>query len=313
GRISTNRSYHGLLLTLVFGVSLLSGWNSTDTSEWIHILILRLPFVLLPLAFWVMPDQSTDRLVRVHLHLVLVLVVAAIPQLFFFFHHLDTHLDMLSRGQPIATPIEHVKYSMINAYGVISSAYFLSKRASISARLRPYIIGGSLLLFVFMHLLAVRTGLVICYVSIMALFGWQYLKSGSYIRFIALFTGILALAVTAYSVVPSIKHKVHYMLYDWRMWSENGGVSYADSERIISFRAALQVWLDHPWWGVGAGDVRETLLGPDGPLYLLQKLPHNQFLLTLTGSGLIGLLLFTIGFYGLLWSRNMTHRGCSPP
>lgn len=299
-----------LLFSLVFLSVVLSGINSADTSAWLEASIIKLPFLLLPIAFILRPT-STKYIIPIHLWLLAVLVISAIPQTIFILKHYSLLIDNLGRGQPIPTPVEHVKYSMFNAYGVVSAIYLLLFKSAETKHSRSWIWAGVITLFVFMHLLAVRTGLVIAYASILIL-GIAYARQQGGRKIWAILLGICLMGpLSAYLLIPSIKQKANYMMHDWKMYQSDKGENYADSQRLMMARAAIEIWREAPVIGTGYGDLKETSRAyyrehfnlPD-----LDKLPHNQYLITIAGSGLIGLILFLIGFYGPLMGYRGVYR-----
>jgi O-antigen ligase len=104
----------------------------------------------------------------------------------------------------------------------------------------------------------------------------------------------------AFKTLPSFKQKTEYMVYDWGRYLENEGETYSDSERWISLKTGWQSWQQHPWLGAGAGDLpAETnrIVNENYPAYAYTpKLPHNQFLYILAGTGLLGLGLSVVAF-----------------
>ena len=289
------------LFILVFIGLIISGMNSNNTPVWLHAITIKLPFVLLPFAFFFLPRIEKKWLFTIHAWLLATLVISALPQSIFIFQHQESLLHKLGMGQPIPTPLEHVKYSMFNAYGVTSACYWILFGTGISKLQKKMLTLGAGILFVFMHLLAVRTGLVIAYFSLLLLgsiYAWQKsdLKIG-----LLLFSAIIILPFLAYSQVPFIQQKIHYMIYDWQMFQNGTGGNYSDSQRWIMLETASDLWRQHPISGVGIGDLRDvciTYYQDNLGISSLYKLPHNQFLITLAGSGIIGLIFFIIGFYG---------------
>jgi O-antigen ligase len=77
-----------------------------------------------------------------------------------------------------------------------------------------------------------------------------------------------------------------------------------NQERQVLWKTGLEVWRDHPWTGVGLGDLIPVLqqyapgkTGPHGHL-------HNNFVQVLASRGMVGLLAFVwlqLAFAQLLW------------
>lgn len=281
---------------LVF-FSVLISYVYSDDQEAIHTAIrVKLPFLFVPICFILLPGIRWNITSYLHYWLIASAVLVGMPVVMHALKYYPQMLELISRGQPIPTPIEHVKYSMINAYAAMSALVFLIINPDKLDRNGRIILGVCFIFLVFfLHILAVRTGLVIFYCSFLVLGVYLGLKQKS-AKLISIFVGSLALILfISYLCIPSIRHKVGYMLYDWR----ESRVEYSDSKRMMSARYAWSLIKESPMLGVGFGDVKKEIgeKGREDGVMNLDILPHSQFLLTITGSGIIGLGMFVIGFY----------------
>ena len=298
---------HLAALSLIGFSIVLSGINSDNIGQWWHHTVIKLPFLMIPFTFMILKPISKDVIRNMHLILVLVLSISALPSLLDIIQHHQEILDRISRGQPIDTPIEHVKYSMFMAYGVISALLWLVHfRSDLSApQVKIFWIGG-LFLFIVMHLLAVRTGLVIVYASLMILglhAAWIKKISGKTLSgaLVAAVVGIFLLAQT-----PTIKTKLGYMFYDWEQYAIDGGINYSDSERLFSLKTGWQLFSDNLFLGTGIGDLYDSC----HEVYRQQSrsavvnYPHSQYIYQLAGTGVVGFVLFIGGFLYPLTRRH---------
>lgn len=75
-----------------------------------------------------------------------------------------------------------------------------------------------------------------------------------------------------------------------QMFTENGNVN--DELRYSVWRPALQMWQDHPWWGVGPGlfNTRFPAYRPEG-IQMSPDWAHNDYLNTLADWGAVGTVL----------------------
>jgi len=169
-----------------------------------------------------------------------------------------------------------------------------------SQRIRWLLAIGILILVILIHLLAVRTGLIIFYLCAVLLGGSYFYRSQNWTRgFIFLMIMMTIAGLTSYTI-PTIHQKIGYMLHDWHMYTQGAGDHYSDSERLQSYQAGIRIWLDNPFIGTGYGDVlEESHLYYDRQLGRtdLFKLPHSQWLLTMAGSGILGLFIFIAGWF----------------
>jgi len=116
--------------------------------------------------------------------------------------------------------------------------------------------------------------------------------------------------IVAYKAIPSLNIKVGYMLHDLDMFWQGKGNRFSDGQRIISLQAGLRVAKQNPILGVGAGDLKQSMKATYEQHFssFPYKLPHNQLITIAAGTGIVGLLLFLIGFFTpLFYRRNYRH------
>ena len=305
-RFSFNKYLAGLGLV---GLSIvLSGINSDNIEQWWNHTVIKIPFLVMPLAFMILAPIPKEVIRNLHLILLVVLSISALPPLLDILQNHEVILDRISRGQPIDTPIEHVKYSMFLAYGIMSALiwtiYYRSELST--SQVKCFWIGGAFL-FIMMHLLAVRTGLVILYASLIML-GVHV----AWIRKIAFHKVAAAMVVGVVSVflliqTPMIKSKLGYMFYDWEQYANNGGANYSDSERLFSLKTGLALFSENVLLGTGIGDLFDSCeeVYQQQSRSAIINYPHSQFIYQLAGTGLIGFGLFIGGYlYPLIRRHN---------
>ena len=305
-RFSFNKYLAGLGLV---GLSIvLSGINSDNIEQWWNHTVIKIPFLVMPLAFMILAPLPKEVIRNLHLILLVVLSISALPPLLDILQNHEVILDRISRGQPIDTPIEHVKYSMFLAYGIMSALiwtiYYRSELST--SQVKCFWIGGAFL-FIMMHLLAVRTGLVILYASLIML-GVHV----AWIRKIAFDKVATAMVVGLVSIflliqTPMIKSKLGYMFYDWEQYASNGGANYSDSERLFSLKTGWELFSENVLLGTGIGDLFDSCeeVYQQQSRSAIINYPHSQYIYQLAGTGLIGFILFIGGYlYPLIRRHN---------
>ena len=291
-----------LLFTLLLFYVVFSGYNSDNQDQCLMYLRIHLPFFLMPATFYLIGKLPRSWVVFFHVWLVIVLVLASIPVIITYLSDQSFYNNELLYGRPIPTPVEHVKYSMMNAYGVIASLLLLGKGIMKANRLPKIILAiCGFWLFLFMHLLAVRTGILIAYISLLVLLLYTVRIALFSKRTIALGTVCVTALILVLWQVPTIQNKIRYVRYDLKMFQEGKGAFYADSDRLVSLRVGLSIFNENPVLGVGIGDLRDECENRYIQLYDRKErilLPHSQFLHVAASCGIVGLALFLLGFYG---------------
>ncbi len=294
---------------LVFLAAFLSGSYSDNQQLWQTALRVKLPFLLLPFSFFLLPKIKERVAIQLHYWLIGLVVAANLPVLIHALLNYNYIIDLLSMGQPVPTPIEHVKYSMFNAYAAVAGLFLIRKQTQLlSSALKVFLIVAVIFIIFMLHFLAVRTGLVIFYLSILV-YGFSALINGTYRKqALLILIGVILFPIIAFKFSPTLKQKIGYMNYDWSQYQKVGGHQYSDSERIMSYKAGMKMIGSNPLLGVGYGDVLEEAHVYYDQTYHRQdlfKLPHSQYLLTLAGSGLLGFIIFVGGFFTPLLSKNL--------
>jgi len=154
------------------------------------------------------------------------------------------------------------------------------------------------LLFTILHLISVRTGLMILYAGIFLASMILVLKKRSLlIGFTALFL-MISTPYMAYKFIPGFNTKVHLTLHNIRLMQKGQVGPYSDTRRLLSYKMAWSIFKANPIFGVGIGDLKEEMALAYQQNYPSQKVmyPHNMFLTILAGMGLPALLIFMIAF-----------------
>jgi O-antigen ligase len=147
------------------------------------------------------------------------------------------------------------------------------------------------------HLLAVRSGLFAIYSCIAVAAVTLIIVKRMFMYGLIVIGAMLLLPLLAYKFVPSVQTRVGYMLYDLQNYKDNKAIDASDGMRLRSWEVATEVAKKNILLGVGYGDMQEEMneyyesyfpeLQP-----AQKKLPHNQWLWVLLGSGILGLVLF---------------------
>ncbi len=302
-------------LSIVFFLYLASCINSTeDRPFYLERLRLKLPFLALPVAFTVFKGNLTDR--RFCLLLYFYVVVVAITTFIITVQYaadFEIINNAYMEGRVIETPFSHIRYSLMVTFAVFAGYYlFVEKKVIRYAWERWFIAALSIYLIFFIHLLAVRSGLVAFYACILYLI-IRFIFKSRQLKTALFLTGVVVLLpLFTYLLLPSFKAKVNYMKYDLQQLLEHKNASgLSDGGRILSIEKGLTLLKAHPFTGVGIGDLkqemkRELEKAPEHPRDSL--LPHNQFVFVAAGTGFIGLLVFCgCIFLPLFYRKNLAN------
>ncbi len=300
-------------LSLLFLLYLLSGLWSEDLAQfWIRIRV-KLPFLALPIALLAIPEFGKREWYR-YLYLFFVwMLVVSLYTLASTLPELATFADAYGRGQVFPTPINHIRFSLLLVLAVLAGIYLFQEKYVLRFSWeRGVLLFGIFFIPVFLHILAVRSGLMCLY--LLAFFLWiRYItRRKNVFRGLLLLGGVGLLMFLAFRSIPTLKNKLAYTLWSLEQLDKEEWVRDAsDPKRVASMKAGWSIGLEHPLAGVGVGDVQQEVDRYFSRFYPVLKgsgaLPHNQYLFVFAGLGAGGLLLFIWILTYPLWFRN-NHR-----
>jgi O-antigen ligase len=290
------------LMTLLLLMPALSFFWSADHAYWLERTRVRLPFLVLPWAFANLPRLTERQLCLVLYVLVWALTVICVGAAANVALHLEEMVRGIGRGIPIPVSRSHIRFSLILATAVFCGGWLWLKGFYWRWRQERWALGAAVLfLFLFLHILSVRSGIVGLYVVLLFSIGWYVWHTRRWGMGLFALIIIAIVPYFAMEILPSFQMRVYYMIWDWQQYQQNIGNTYSDSERWVSLQVGWQLWQENPLLGVGAGDLPsevQRVVNVRFPGYEdAPKLPHNQFLYIMAGTGLLGLLPSLIAFF----------------
>lgn len=300
------------------GLYALSGLWSQDIPYWVERVQVKLPFLLLPLAFGFLSPLK-ERATRIFsIGLLLLLLGGCGWSLSFLFRDYHNIVKGYSYSKVLPTPsTDHIRFSIFVAWSTIWFSLIYGR--SVHKSDKWLMLFGALFCIAYLHILAVKSGLLVLYSAAFLYFIYLLLKRR--------FRFAISIAVTACSLfyfslqfVPPFKAKFYYVVFSIEQLREGKLRSdVSDLGRLLSYHLGWKIFKEHPIVGVGAGDVRMEmkrkyeLYSPETPPEE-RIVPHNQFLEVGLVGGIIALVPFSIwvfwplrkirhsrnGFYGLM-------------
>ena len=214
----------------------------------------------------------------------------------------------LGKGRAVPTPIGHTRFSATLAFAVLAALSLAASAGELSPKpelRRGLALACALALAAGLHVIAVRTGLVVLYAGL-ALAGARWLlgRVSPWVALPLLAAGIAGAAALA-TRVPSVARKLAYTQYDLEQLRAGDAATYSDASRLLSARAALDIIGDSPLTGAPRGLLREEMTAryhamghPEA-----HHLPTNQYLFSWALAGLPGLVGAVAALFGALWRR----------
>jgi O-antigen ligase len=298
---------------LIFLMHLAAGLNTStaNTKEFWRDVVLQLPFLLLPLSFWILPSLQGDDLKRLYKLLLGVTTFSALGSTVYYLLNADYINELYIHSKIMPTVPDHIRFSLLIVLSIAVGAVMLNREALKGWR-RAAVLGATIFLAGFLHLLAVRSGLVALYVLAVVAIGYL-LKKREWRKASSVVAMMVVLPVVSYFTLPTFYNKYHNTKEDAsRVEQTHSANNYSLVGRVYSYQTALRVWEDHPLVGVGKADLRDEMSARYREFFPQideehQIQPHNQFLLYLVAFGALGLAFFVLAFYYPLWWARRRH------
>ncbi|MEI9943670.1 MAG: O-antigen ligase family protein [Chitinophagaceae bacterium] len=245
-------------MSLLFVLPLVSGLWSTDKQQWLYVLQPKLALLFLPLAF-AGPFSFTRKHWELLAYFFIALVTAGtIWSMLQYIMDLQAVNQSYLQAKSIITPLKNdrVRFSWLVAVAVLLSGKIgwdsFIERKSIKWLWLVII----LWLLIFLHVLAMRTGLISLYIIMAATACWLLIKKIKWKYAVVILLLLPVLPYMAYRLLPSFHNRINYFIYDYSYFKKMeylpGG---NDAVRVISLNAGWDILNKNPIAGVGAGDV----------------------------------------------------------
>ncbi|MEZ4984141.1 MAG: O-antigen ligase family protein [Saprospiraceae bacterium] len=293
-------------LSIFFLALFVTGLWSEDTAYWVNRMRMKLPFLLMPAALLSIP--RFDKQVYYPLLVFFMALVAAICVYltgWYVWHFQDTN-QAYAEGRVLPTPVMHIRFSLMVAYAAAIGISLAIDDWQWKWKQERWVYASlAVFLVLFLHILAVRSGLVAVY-GMLVYFVVRYIVI--YRRWwigVLAIAGLLTGGVLAYYTVPSLQKKVDYTLYNlYHIRNGNLDPNLSDTHRIGTIHAGIHLGNTHFWTGVGYGDIREETeqflqqYYPDVSGF--SYTPQSQVVLVYAVGGIGGLLIF-VGMLVVQW------------
>ncbi|MEL6987540.1 MAG: O-antigen ligase family protein [Bacteroidota bacterium] len=283
-------------ILLFFIIIVYTGIYSSNMDYFGIKLVLRFPFVMLPIAFFLIPKFSKAQYYGIFTFLSMLLLFQNLIIGIQYLLDPAFYIEAIGKGKALPTPISHIRYSLLLAMTCFTSFYLWKEQFIFRYKWEKYIqIGLAIAHFTFLHFLAVRSGLLAFYGTLFILVILGMFIKKVYRKGFVLMILMGALLVMAVHNIPSLQKKWQYMKYDFEQFQAGKGGNYSDMDRIKSLKYAFGIIKEKPLIGVGAGDMIDEIKSASDQT--ISKLPHNQFVTTTLAGGIIALLLFLMAFF----------------
>ena len=151
-----------------FFLVLFTAIYSSDGDYTLNRLQVKIPFLVLTFAFAGLPVGEKRTYFQLHYLLLVLMCMAAVPVVVEYVSDPSLYNDLLRQGRHLPTPSNHIRFSMVGALAFCSGLYLYQQRFVWRSQKERFLqVVMLIFLFGFLHLLAVRSGLLVLYVGIL--------------------------------------------------------------------------------------------------------------------------------------------------
>ncbi|QKG53739.1 O-antigen ligase family protein [Hymenobacter sp. BRD67] len=315
-KVVAQRRYAPQLLSfvVVYGVHMLAGLlhSSITNQDFQKDLLLQLPLLLLPLAFVLLPSWGTAQKQQVWLILISCCLLSALGATIHYLHHSKEIDALYSRSQVMPTEPDHIRFSLLISISIVAGVDMLLTKG-VARSLKVLVAVSITLLFLFQHLLAVRSGLLTVYAAIFTYLGGLLFYQGRWKPSVLGLLAIGAIGGSCLLLFPTLQIRIRNTVFDTQhRHIASAANNFSVTSRIYSYEVAESLLWQHPLLGIGKVALPHAMAQQYSYRYPEisaenYALPHNQFLYNAVSYGLLGLLLFLLGFYYPFWQALREH------
>ncbi len=285
-------------------------WSS-DKATWEVMLQLKLPVLLLPLAFAFLPAFNGRQIRGLTVTLAIMLLIGVGYSLSFLVNNFDYYLKEYNISHIIPTPV-YKDYICFSDCLAIFIAWIIYCWPKLLNRAIKWFLGVTIgIMALYIHILASKSGLIAFYIFFFAWSAWSILARRS-LASLLVFISIPLTFFFAVQYIPTLRERKDHVLYSLQMYrSGDKSGKLGDLSRLISYDISLKIIQQHPLAGVGTGDMLDEMKKGYESFYPLvtentnKLIPHNQFLTVALGCGIPAMLVFVFWvFMPLLTVRN---------
>lgn len=280
----------GLFTLLYF----LSVTYAGDLAMWWKLTHPKFAYLLFPMSIVLVGPFNRKEYMLITGCMIIMAVWSALCVMIAYYDEYELFTESLAFGGALPTPTNHIRFATTIAVCMLICIFFALENWKIRFHWERWIYGASaIFLFYFLHILSVRTGILVGYGGLFFLAILYFRRQKQWMKWLVAALLIL-MPVAAFKLSPSFAKKVGYSLYDLKMFRQGTDTDpYSDARRWISWQAGLEIGNQHPLVGAGPGNFKKELKEyyvSDGQDFSFR--PHNQWISVFAIFGLLGLIVF---------------------
>jgi O-antigen ligase len=296
--------YAGVFRMLSIVVALLFIMQAFQVNEWgsyFQKLQLYAPFLLLPLVLMYARPLAAKSFNLVIDVFIVVVSFISVAMLINYVKHYEHYNQLYAQSQVMPGIISHIRFSIMIAF----ASYLCYYRLFHTNLSKPFwaicMWVQFILLVVFCHIFAVRSGLLALYVLVVFEIVRFFYARGNFKKMVVLLIVMCALVAGSIFGVPTMRNKLAITFIDLQQYQNGFDLNHNSlGKRLVSYHIAWQIFKENPILGCGIDCYQQLNTAQFNQLHPDVEVPiiaHNQFLYWLAATGIIGMLLLSFAFF----------------
>lgn len=288
-------------------IYIFSVFRSADYATYWNLINSKIAYLFFPFAIYNFTPPMQFWRTCLWIAISAALFQSAYSLYFLLSYSTATITALYSTGKVIDTfKIHHVQISVL-----FSLLFLLLLNLSIkeNENKKLKIIYGIIAatIFIMLHILAVRSGIVLSYFFILFYLILSINKLTKRQFTLAIIGGVVG--ITLIGTLKTVQQRINYLKYDYQQYlsKKNTAIDYTDSRRLISIGVGVEIIRENKWLGCGLGNIKETCASIYRKQYpTLAKdyyfLPHSQYVFFIACFGIpLGLLVCLLFMYPAMY------------
>jgi O-antigen ligase len=282
-----------------------SGLWSDNKEEWWRALEVKVPLIAVGLGI----AAATISLKEWRVVVLILLAFVTLGTLWSTYQLIANYNSVLAnylKAKVFPTPLDddHIRFGWLVVLTCLLSVKSLANTRLKNIRAVVVITVGWLILY--LHILAAKTGLICLYISAFIVIVNYIIEKKKWLIGAFGLAAMVTFPVVAVLTIPTLKNRFQYVMYDFNNYSKGHFIpGLSDGARVLSLKAGWSITRHHPLVGVGFGDMKAAVRDWHGiyqptSFEYERFLPLNEWLFYGTGSGVFGIICFTVGISILL-------------
>jgi len=280
-------------------IYLLSFFNSENHVEYLKVIKNKIPYLFIPLSLVSVQKLSKQQLIFIQYFFIVCCLYSSGWSYYQYLQNSEIYADLYARGEVIPTLIHHVSFAVLLCFAaIIVLNNSIHKNGKTEKIINAFLL---IWLIYFLHILSVRTGILLLYVSLFLYGVILLITQKKIVITISLFLLLILSSIIFYQKIPTIKSKIAYTFYGIAQYKNKQDTAnvVSDSRRILSDKIGIEILQKNKMFGVGLGDIKDemnSIYKKQYPQFNSEVYSHihNQYLYTICGVGLLTGSLFCI-------------------